>query len=49
MQQTGAFPIDVGSKDAAIVIDAPPGALTVVVGLASGQSGTVIVEIYRVP
>lgn len=49
MPKAGAFPIDVGSKDAAIVIDAPPGALTVVVGLASGQGGAVLVEIYRVP
>ena len=49
MKKTGSFPIDVGSKDAAVVIDAPPGALTVVVGLASGRSGTVIVEVYQVP
>jgi len=49
MEKSGAFPIDVGSKDAAVVIDAPPGALTVQVRLGSGRGGTVIVEVYRVP
>ena len=49
IQKSGAFPIEVGSKDAAVVIDAPPGALTLFVTNASGRAGEALVEVYRVP
>lgn len=43
----GAFPLTVGSKDAALVITLEPGAYTVVVsGVSDGSSGNALVEIY---
>ncbi|MBI5689268.1 MAG: hypothetical protein HZC55_04165 [Verrucomicrobia bacterium] len=45
---TGAFPLDRGSKDAAIVVDVPPGALTVSIR-NTGAGGDILVEVYRIP
>ena len=46
--RAGAFPLEQGSKDAAAVIEVPVGPLTVTVR-NSGQSGSVLLEVYRVP
>lgn len=42
----GAFPLLVGSKDAALVASLPPGGYTAAVGTADGGSGTALVEAY---
>jgi hypothetical protein len=42
----GAFPLNSGSKDAAIVLQLAPGAYTVQVAGVGASSGTVLVEIY---
>lgn len=42
----GAFPLTVGSKDAALVVTLPPGTYTVHVTGAAGQTGNVLLEIY---
>jgi hypothetical protein len=48
--KAGAFPIDIGSRDAAVVLDLPPGEITVSVDTVPGtRAGEVIVEVYRVP
>jgi hypothetical protein len=44
----GAFPLAVGSRDAAIVITLQPGAYTAVVGGADGAIGAGLVEVYQV-
>lgn len=50
ISKSGAFPIDVGSKDAAVVVDLPPGSITVSAKLVDGsKAGQVIIEVYRVP
>ena len=46
---TGAFPFAPGSNDAALVLDLNAGAYTVVVTGATGTSGEVLLEVYRVP
>ena len=49
-EKSGAFPLQIGSRDAAVVLDLPPGALTVSVDTMPGtRAGEVIVEVYRVP
>lgn len=48
-KDVGAFPLDVGSKDAAIVVTLPPGLYTAQVSGATGTSGIALVEIYEVP
>ena len=48
MSSVGAFPLVSGSKDAAIVTSLPPGAYTAQVSGASGDSGTVLLEVYEV-
>lgn len=45
-ERVGAFPLPVGSRDAAIVITLPPGAYTVHAGGAALTSGTVLLEVY---
>jgi hypothetical protein len=45
----GAFPLDAGSKDAAITVSLPAGGYTVHVSGAEGGIGEAIVEIYELP
>ncbi|MCF3649718.1 multicopper oxidase family protein [Synoicihabitans lomoniglobus] len=45
----GAFPLELGSADAAMLIELSAGAYTVVTSGQSGAVGTVLMEIYRVP
>jgi hypothetical protein len=45
----GAFPLTVGSKDAAVVIELTPGAYTVQVEPETGAGGVALVEVYRLP
>ncbi len=42
----GAFALDEGSADAAILVDLTPGSYTVVTGSPDGDTGTAIVELY---
>lgn len=46
---TGAFPFDVGSKDAALIVTLNPGVYTVVLADATNVGGDGMVEIYEVP
>ncbi len=46
MQRLGAFPLETGSTDAALVRAIPNGSTTATVGPADGQAGTVLVEVY---
>lgn len=46
--QTGAFALTAGSKDAAILITLNPGLYSVIVSSRDQQSGTALVEIYDV-
>ena len=45
----GAFSISRSSKDAAVLIEVPAGPYSVVAGAPVGESGKVLMEIYRVP
>jgi len=45
----GAFALLPGSKDAALLINLPPGGYTVHASGADGGTGTAIVEVYEVP
>lgn len=45
--RVGAFPLDRGSRDAAVRVDLPPGEYTVQLSNASGQTGIGLVEIYE--
>ena len=47
----GAFPLAEGGKDAALLVELPPGAYTVVVENApqAGAGGEVLLEVYSVP
>ena len=47
--QVGAFPLNSGSKDAAILITLPPGIYTAQVTGANGTTGLALVEVYEVP
>ncbi len=42
----GAFPLEPGSRDAAIVRPLPPGSFTAHVGSADGAAGVALVEVY---
>ncbi len=42
----GAFPFAAGSRDAALVVDLPPGNYTLQVAGVGGTSGTALVELY---
>ena len=44
--QAGAFPFAAGSRDAALVIDLPPGNYTIQAGGVGGASGAALVEVY---
>jgi hypothetical protein len=44
----GAFVLQPGAKDAAVLLTLPPGAYTAVVNGASGATGAALVEIYEV-
>ncbi|MGH8016688.1 MAG: carbohydrate-binding protein [Opitutaceae bacterium] len=46
---TGAFAFEEGSRDAALLVELPPGPYTVVLTPASGDPGTALVEAYEVP
>jgi hypothetical protein len=45
----GAFPLDDGSKDSALIIDLPAGVYTAVVHGLGGSTGSALVEVYEVP
>ena len=44
--QVGAFPLPVGSKDAALLLSLDPGTYTVQVTSVSGSTGVALVEVY---
>lgn len=44
--RVGAFPLPIGSRDAALVVRLDPGAYTATVGTADGRSGVALVEAY---
>ncbi len=46
---SGAFPLDAGSKDAAVIATLPPGAYTIQVSGKAGTTGTALLEIYDIP
>lgn len=46
---TGAFALPAGSKDAALLVELPPGSYTVQVQPEEGAGGVALVEIYSVP
>lgn len=48
-QLVSAFQLLDGSKDAALLIDLPPGAYTVHMGIESGDPGVGLVEVYVLP
>lgn len=48
-QRAGAFPLAAGSKDAALLVQLPPGSYTAQVEPESGSAGNVLLEVYRVP
>jgi hypothetical protein len=48
-QSVGAFPLEGGSKDAALVYTVVPGAFTAQVSGLGGTSGIALVEVYEVP
>jgi alkaline phosphatase len=48
-QLTGAFALNPGSKDAAILVTLPPGGYTVQVSGAGDTTGIALVEIYEAP
>ncbi|GAB5559960.1 MAG: hypothetical protein SynsKO_16070 [Synoicihabitans sp.] len=48
-QTLGAFDLPSNSKDAAIIIELPPGAFTAHVSCESGDGGQALFEIYRIP
>ncbi len=45
----GAFPLDAGSTDAALLITLPPGGYTAQLSGADGGTGTGLIEIYELP
>ena len=48
-QQTGAFALDISSKDAALLITLPPGIYTAQVSGKAGSTGVALIEVYEVP
>jgi hypothetical protein len=48
-QSAGAFPFTPGSKDAALMIELPPGLYTVIVRGANNTTGIALVETYELP
>jgi probable HAF family extracellular repeat protein len=47
--QVGAFALDVGSKDAALLVTLAPGVYTAQVSGADGGTGIALIEVYEVP
>jgi hypothetical protein len=47
--QVGAFPLPVGSADAAVVVTLPPGGYTLHASGKDGSTGVALVEVYLVP
>ena len=47
--RAGAFALPAASKDAALVLELPPGAYTVHAASSDATSGIALVEVYRVP
>lgn len=47
--QVGAFALPAGSRDAALLIDLPPGSYTAQVTGANNSAGVVLIEVYDVP
>jgi hypothetical protein len=45
----GAFPLDAGSRDAALVVSLAPGSYTAQVRGSDGGTGEALIEIYEVP
>jgi hypothetical protein len=45
----GAFALPAASRDAAVLVQLPPGGYTVVVSGVGGATGTALVEVYDVP
>ena len=45
----GAFPLDAGSKDAALVITLPPGGYTAQLSGVGGTTGEGLIEVYELP
>ena len=45
----GAFPLTRGSKDAALLVELPPGVYTAHLSSADGTGGTALLEIYKLP
>jgi hypothetical protein len=46
MAEAGAFALPVDSRDAALVVDLPPGLYTAQARRGSGESGVALVEVY---
>jgi PKD repeat protein len=49
MTAAGAFPLASTAKDAALMVELPPGAYTALVRGADGTTGTALVEVYELP
>jgi hypothetical protein len=47
-QRAGAFPLALGSRDAALLLNLGPGNYTIVAS-ATGPSGVGLVEVYELP
>ncbi len=47
--KVGAFPLDPGSKDAAVLLDLDPGSYTIKVSGVNDTTGVALVEVYEVP
>ena len=47
--RAGAFPLAAGSKDAALLVELPPGVYSAHVEPESGAPGAVMLEIYSLP
>ncbi len=48
-RSVGAFPLSVGSKDAALTLTLVPGTYTVQVSGAGGATGSALIEVYELP
>jgi hypothetical protein len=48
-ERSGAFALDSGSRDAAVLALLPPGVYSVVVASADGTVGVALVELYEIP
>jgi hypothetical protein len=45
--ETGAFALDVGSKDAALLVTLSPGAYTIMINGPAGATGAAMIEVYE--